>query len=303
MIVSGGLLFLRRSTTAVKFQRRWLARPNIVYPKRRAPRAPLKKYDTLPYAREMVMAAGALLVGGVTFVFVTVTAWGSSLPAVENPVASCSCSERLAVFEKNASKYDASRVQNERLALMPLLRWWLLRKAQGDVLEVACGSCPNLGLYPSHLSSITLTDASPKMLAIAAQKTTKQPVTFRQIKVEDMPFEKKFDTVVDSFGLCSFEDPVSALKNMQKSCKPNGKLLLLEHGRSHFTWLNNLLDTFAKKHLLNWGCNWNRDIAGIAKDAGLQIDTISRYHFGTTYYLVARPDPDLAAPLTKPDSD
>lgn len=47
---------------------------------------------------------------------------------------------------------------------------------------------------------------------------------------------------VDTFGLCSFEDPAVALKEMQRCCRPGGKVLLLEHGRSSWGWLNTILD-------------------------------------------------------------
>ena len=35
--------------------------------------------------------------------------------------------------------------------------------------------------------------------------------------------DDSFDTVVDTFGLCSFDDPVAVLKEMQRVCKPDGK--------------------------------------------------------------------------------
>jgi hypothetical protein len=105
---------------------------------------------------------------------------------------------------------------------------------------------------------------------------------------------RRFDTVVDTFGLCSFEDPVAALVAMQKVCKPGtGKVLLLEHGRSSWcTWLNDLvLDERAAEHAADWGCVWNRDIEGIVAKAGLEVVERSTYHFGTTYYIVAKPGP------------
>lgn len=40
-----------------------------------------------------------------------------------------------------------------------------------------------------------------------------------------------FDFVVDTFGLCSFNDPVNVLREMARVAKPDGKILLLEHGK------------------------------------------------------------------------
>merc|ERR1711871_1561484 len=98
-----------------------------------------------------------------------------------------------------------------------------------------------------------------------------------------------YDTVVDTFGLCSFEDPVKALLEMQRVCKDDGRILLLEHGVSHYDWLNKLLDSNSYRHAKRWGCWWNRPIENIVKEAGLKIESSSRWHFGTTYYYVCRP--------------
>ena len=45
--------------------------------------------------------------------------------------------------------------------------------------------------------------------------------------------ENEFDTVVDTFGLCSYDDPVQVLKEMKRVCRKDGKgrIILLEHGR------------------------------------------------------------------------
>ncbi|GIL46555.1 hypothetical protein Vafri_3532 [Volvox africanus] len=99
----------------------------------------------------------------------------------------------------------------------------------------------------------------------------------------------QFDTVVDTFGLCSHEDPVQALKEMARVCKAGGKILLLEHGRSHYDWLNSKLDSSAAEHQRKWGCMWNKDILELIQQAGLQVDKVTRWHFGTSYYIVARP--------------
>ncbi|GIL46554.1 hypothetical protein Vafri_3532 [Volvox africanus] len=80
-----------------------------------------------------------------------------------------------------------------------------------------------------------------------------------------------------------------ALKEMARVCKAGGKILLLEHGRSHYDWLNSKLDSSAAEHQRKWGCMWNKDILELIQQAGLQVDKVTRWHFGTSYYIVARP--------------
>jgi methyltransferase OMS1 len=97
-----------------------------------------------------------------------------------------------------------------------------------------------------------------------------------------------YDTVVDTFGLCSCENPVQALQEMSKALKPGGQLLLLEHGRSTWNFINSILDSSAEKHLEKWGCRWNRDIEGLVKEAGLEVASMQRWHFGTTFVIKCR---------------
>ena len=102
-----------------------------------------------------------------------------------------------------------------------------------------------------------------------------------------------FDTIVDTFGLCSYNDPVVVLKELSRICKPNGKILLLEHGKSqHWDFITNYLNKHAERHAKNWGCVWNRDIQHIIQtqsSAFLQLEVYRTFHFGTTYYMVCTP--------------
>merc|ERR1712087_283762 len=102
--------------------------------------------------------------------------------------------------------------------------------------------------------------------------------------------DNSFDTIVDTFGLCSFDDPVAVLKELQRVCKPDGTILLLEHGRSKsYSGLTGYLDKHAERHAKNWGCVWNRDIDKIVKDSGIKLEKLDNWHFGTTYYMVCKP--------------
>nr|CCC49892.1 conserved hypothetical protein [Trypanosoma vivax Y486] len=107
---------------------------------------------------------------------------------------------------------------------------------------------------------------------------------------EQLPFsDNSFDVIVEMFGLCSYDDPVRALREMSRVCKPDGHLLLLEHGKGRWERINGYLDKWAPRHAKVWGCWWNRDIRRCIRLAGLTIVKREERHFGTTQYVVARP--------------
>ena len=158
----------------------------------------------------------------------------------------------------------------------------------------------NFGYYPKG-TKLTATDCSPAMVEVARTKAAGEcEASSVDVRVEDVQARKgmgfksgSFDTVVDTFGLCSYEDPVAALREMARVCKrgdERGRILLIEHGRSEsHAWLTNILDKHASPHAAKWGCYWNRDIVGIVKEAGLTIVQRHEFHFGTTQLIVAEP--------------
>lgn len=180
-----------------------------------------------------------------------------------------------------------------------LRRALLYFHAKGDVLEVGAGTGRNLGYYPgkSTINKIVLSDSSDKMLQRAKEKLSYMSKDEREryeVAVEDAAnlhySDDSFDTIVDTFGLCSFDDPVAVLKELQRVCRSDGKILLLEHGRSKsYDGLSGYLDKHAERHAKNWGCVWNRDLDKVVKEAGLKVEKLDHWHFGTTYYIVCRP--------------
>ncbi|CAK4639062.1 hypothetical protein LEN26_008306 [Aphanomyces euteiches] len=195
--------------------------------------------------------------------------------------------ERQARFDQNSGAYDKEIDFDETMTGIKLMRRFLLKNASGSILEVAAGTGRNVPYYPSG-SNVLLTDLSSNMLA----QIKHLPADFQTavMSAEELTVgDGEYDTVVDTFALCSVDNPVTMLKEMQRVCKTDGKILLLEHGKSHYSWLTYILDKFALKHAERWGCFWNRDIEQIVADAGLEVETMHRFHFGTTYYIVARP--------------
>jgi methyltransferase OMS1, mitochondrial len=100
---------------------------------------------------------------------------------------------------------------------------------------------------------------------------------------------KKFDTVIQTMGLCSTKDPVQLLKNLGQAVKPDGEILLLEHGIGYWDFVNRLLHHTAYDHAKKHGCWWDRDIGQIVKDSGLEVEEMRRYNFGTTWFFILKP--------------
>jgi methyltransferase OMS1 len=170
-------------------------------------------------------------------------------------------------------------------------------------LEISAGTGRNLDYFSSKkCEHVTLSDSSSKMLSVLKHKVEAKHCPFHsQISVQNedatqLSFgDNQFDCVVDTFGLCSHSDPKKALDEMARVCKKDGgTVLMLEHGRTDGgwpwqRWLNRVLDEQSTQHAEKWGCWWNRDIEATLRESGLEIITLKRFHFGTTYYIVAKP--------------
>ncbi|KAF8420657.1 S-adenosyl-L-methionine-dependent methyltransferase [Tirmania nivea] len=203
------------------------------------------------------------------------------------------------VYDRIAKDYDSNIKWSEFWMGMFLLRRLLARKLEGHVLEVSAGTGRNIKYYPvNHCGSITLVDSSSSMLDQARKNFRERYPHYKNVRfvLQDVetpipsPTGQGYDRVIQTMGLCSHHSPVQLLHNLESLCKKDGgKIILLEHGRSHYDWLNKILDYGAPKHAETWGCWWNRDIEGILKESGLNVEKISRYHFGTTYWIEATP--------------
>ncbi|KAJ6115754.1 hypothetical protein N7523_006171 [Penicillium sp. IBT 18751x] len=224
-------------------------------------------------------------------------------------------------YNTTASTFDADVELSEKAMGLGTKRANLVRMARGDVLEVSCGTGRNLeyydlgerrgldhqdrpGLIGCH--SLTFVDLSPQMVAITKEKFEKlrpgfKRVAFRAQDAGSVSVElnglarsgskgEYYDTIVQTMGLCSMPDPVGTLRHLGEITEPKrGRILLLEHGRSHYDWLNRILDNLAPTHADRHGCWWNRDIGAIVRESGLEVVEEKRWHLGTTWRYVLRP--------------
>jgi len=171
------------------------------------------------------------------------------------------------------------------------LRRRLLRHASGQVLEIAVGTGRNVRHYP-QTCQITGVDFSPAMLEVARKEARRLGVKtrFLVMDAESLAFpDESFDTVVSSLTVCTFADPVAALREMARVCQADGRILLLEHGRSDREWLGRWQDRRADRHAMALGCRWNREPLDLVRQAGLAVVAARRVFFGIFHVLEAKP--------------
>ena len=171
------------------------------------------------------------------------------------------------------------------------LRRRLLRQASGKVLEVAVGTGKNLQYYSGGFRIIGI-DVSREMLNVARKRGARLStnISFLLGDAEALPFsDHTFDTVVSSLSACTFPEPVIALREMARVCRPDGKILLLEHGRSDREWLGRWQDRRADRHAKQFGCHWNRESLNLVREAGLKVNQAQRVFFGIFHRIEAEP--------------
>jgi len=190
-------------------------------------------------------------------------------------------------FDKQAKKYDKRRVNSQASKF----RQRIFQEAEGKVLEVAIGSGLNFPFYSKDIE-LTGLDFSHEMLKSAQNAAIEYPfkTTFIQNDVETVEFnENSFDTIISSGSLCAYQDPVNVLNKFQKWCKPEGKILMLEHGISTNKLLAGLQKSLNPLALKVVGCHQNRNISDIVKESSLKIIREERYLAGYLYLIWAKP--------------
>src|ERR1700758_3858584 len=134
-----------------------------------------------------------------------------------------------------AAMYDRCSRASEEAGLAEI-RQGLLEDASGDLLEIGAGTGVNLSYYDAGLSSLVLTEPEPAMLRRLRPKALEQAPLAQVVRAsaEELPFEdSSFDTVVSTLVLCGVDHQVRALQEVRRVLRPGGRLLFLEHVRSH----------------------------------------------------------------------
>jgi len=97
-------------------------------------------------------------------------------------------------------------------------------------------------------------------------------IDLQEMDIQHLEFaDHAFDTVFATFVFCSVPDPVAGLRELRRVCKPDGKLLLLEHMRPANPVLGFIFDVFNPLIVRIIGANINRRTVENIRQAGWQI--------------------------------
>jgi len=172
-------------------------------------------------------------------------------------------------YNRIAGIYDLFESPME---LMALKKWriTLMEQLRGKVLEVGVGTGKNIEYYPEGLY-ITAIDFSTKMLEKAKKKAKvlNKKVESLNMDIQKMDFhDSTFDIVFSTCVFCSVPDPIAGLKEMRRVCKPNGKIIMIEHVRSEKKVLGLIMDILNPIVLNAYGANINRKTLNSINSAG-----------------------------------
>ena len=154
-----------------------------------------------------------------------------------------------------------------------------------------CAGCrhsgKNVPYYPNECEIVGI-DISDKMLSNAKKKTSERNnASLFQMDAERLGFkDDTFGYVVTTFVLCSIPNPVLALEEMKRVCKPDGSIINLEHMKSEKGIIAFIEDLFNPITAALTGVNINRETVENIKKAGLNVITVKNMGLWDVFRLI-----------------
>lgn len=152
----------------------------------------------------------------------------------------------------------------------------LVRRAEGDVVEIGAGTGLNLAHYGAGVRSLTVTEASEHMLpALRKAVEERRPgTTVVHARGESLPLpDDSADYVVSTLVLCTAELE-GTLREVRRVLRPNGTFLVLEHvaGKGKIADAQRRAERFTR--FFGRGCHVTRDVRSALETAGFDTSEV-----------------------------
>lgn len=152
----------------------------------------------------------------------------------------------------------------------------------GDIVEIGFGTGLNLPHLPPAVTVVLAVDPLERGRTLASERIAASPVSVEFVGLDGqlLPLaDDSADAVLSTWTLCSIPDPVAAVSEINRVLRPGGTLHFVEHGCSPDPgvrkWQRRLNPI---QRRIACGCNLDRDIPSILKDAGLSVDSLNTYY-------------------------
>ncbi|MEM7639096.1 MAG: class I SAM-dependent methyltransferase [Pseudomonadota bacterium] len=152
-------------------------------------------------------------------------------------------------------------------------------QADGVVLEIGCGCGTNFAYYdPDKVSHLHAIEPHAPMLERAKEAWEEGDFAYsgdlHQCGAEAVPLDSNsVDTAVVTFVLCTIPDWQSALQEVRRVLKPDGKILYSEHGLAPdegvAKWQRRIEPVWKR---IAGGCHLTRDTKQMLEQEGFVLD-------------------------------
>jgi len=159
--------------------------------------------------------------------------------------------------------------------------------AEGRILEVGIGSGLNIEFYdPNKVEMVWGLEPSHGMRKRARQSVAAAPCTIEWLDLpsEEIPLDdNSADSIVMTYTLCTIPDWKTALRQMRRVLKPEGKLLFSEHGAAPDAnvrrWQDRITPVWKK---IGGGCHLNREIPMMITEGGFNLGQLESMYVPST---------------------
>lgn len=160
-------------------------------------------------------------------------------------------------------------------------------RARGKILEIGLGAGHNIPHYDhERVDRVIGIDPCETSWKLAQERVNAVPfdVEFLAGSAEDIPLDDdSVDSVLLTFALCTIPDPLAALSEAKRVMRPGGELVFCEHAQapdeSVQRWQARINPLWKR---LAGGCNLNRDIVGLIRTAGFDINELEQMYLPNT---------------------
>lgn len=185
-------------------------------------------------------------------------------------------------YDRVAQKTEANVLAERRKALLADLK--------GNILEIGAGTGVNFQFYSKEANVLAI-EPSPYMLRQAEEKKKdRRNIHLVQASVEQCYEDKvvqknSMDAIVCTLVLCTIPDPQKALSYFYQWLKPDGKLIIVEHIKSHDPWKGKIQDFLNPAwKIIGEGCHLNRKTDQMIRQAGFRTLEENYFTYQVLWY-------------------